>query len=425
MEFRRHGVFGDACHRKGDDMRQNFGDTGDAFILSGGSHFREAKLERVILHRHLKALLHRLEIDENEAPDEDRWLALLVFLNDRFRQFEEERHRLQRSLDIHAREVQSLYKELTLERDKVSSTLACLDSALILLDAQGRPLLISAEGERLLGYTEGELEGKDVFQVLGLESLLPNGGLAALLAQLRPLNVLVQIKTRNGPMDLELELQPLVRERVLTGCLMILQEEVKRPQASASSSQELEVVLAELTEEDLTPVEVLEMAELVSVEEQAPVAVVTNSPEAASGKGKELPLRILLIESDSQASGQMLVHLQELHHEAHLVEDAQEALELYQERPFDAVMCCEQPLSFSGVELCKRLRQDNRGSYPYFILMTPPGARSHAAKALEAGVDAFLTKPFEAVELAVRLKVARGVQSRLSRVYSNLLPSNS
>ena len=78
----------------------------------------------MILHRHLKALLHRLGIEEDQPPDEDRWLALLVLLNDRFRKFEEDRHRLQRSLDVHSREVQSLYKELTEERDKVSSALA-------------------------------------------------------------------------------------------------------------------------------------------------------------------------------------------------------------------------------------------------------------------------------------------------------------
>ncbi len=398
----------------------------------------------MILHRHLKALLHRLGVDENEPPDEDRWLALLVFLNDRFRQFEEERHRLQRSLDIHSREVQSLYKELTLERDKVSSTLACLNTALILLDAQGRPLLISAEGERLLGYSEAELEGKDIFQLLGLEGMLSGGGgLTALLGTLRPMSVPVQIKTRSGFVELELELQPLIRERSLTGCLMLLHEEPAEPPAPVvSTSSELESVLSEITEEDLTPVAeeqpeiepaLLEVAPQATPANpvEAPVALEVRTaaevkevqPAPVEAKPAEPPLRILLVESDNDASLQMLNHLRELKHEVRLVGDAQEALRLYQEKPFDAVMCCENPQSFAGVELCKRLRQDNRGSYPYFILMTPPGARAHAAKALEAGVDAFLNKPFEAVELAVRLKVARGVQSRLSRVYSNLSPS--
>ena len=367
----------------------------------------------MILHRQLKALLHRLGLDEGQPPDEDHWLALLVLLNDRFRQFEEDRHRLQRSLDIHAREVQSLYKELTQERDKVSSTLACVDGALLLLDAQGKPLLVSAEAELRLGYTEHEMEGKEVFPLLGLDRILPEGGLTRLLQGLRPVEVVVPLRTRHGVEETLVRLQPLIRERQLIGCLLQLSDPV---------------VAEESFESDMPAVPGVEEALEVTVEEMVPVVeqhsptVVAAAPKPAP-KPKDRPLQILLVESDPAAAQTMLEQLARLHHEVAHVSDGNLALTAYHERHFDAILCCEEPLGFSGVELCKKLRQDTRGGYPYFILMTPVGARQHATKALEAGVDAFLNKPLEAVELQVRLKVARGVQSRLNRVYSTLIPA--
>ncbi|MBX3169324.1 MAG: response regulator [Candidatus Eremiobacteraeota bacterium] len=354
----------------------------------------------MILHRQLKALLHRLGLDEEQPPDEDHWLALLVLLNDRFRQFEEDRHRLQRSLDIHSREVQSLYQELTQERDKVSSALASVESALILLDAQGKALLISAEGENLIGYAEHELEGKEVFPLLGLDRILPDGGLTRLLQGLRPVEVDVPLRTRHGVEETRLRLQPLIRERQLIGCLMQFSDPAPVPESYEP---------VEATQEELVPVPAL-----LEVEPDPPQA-----PPPA--KPKERPLHVLLIESDGAFAQAMLAQLRELQHEVVHVEEAGEGLKAYYERHFDAILCCEQPKGFAGVELCKKLRQDTRGSYPYFILMTPAAARQNAKQALEAGVDAFLNKPLEPVELQVRLKVARGVQSRLNRAYPTLM----
>ncbi len=361
----------------------------------------------MILHRHLKALLHRLGIEEGHPPDEDRWLALLVLLNDRFRKFEEDRHRLQRSLDVHSREVQTLYKELTDERDKVSSALACLDQALLLLDPQGHPQLLSAEAERLLGWSEGELEGKDVLALLGLDEHLPGHSLTRALQGLRPLHLQLELQCRQGPTLLEVELQPLVRERQLTGCLLLMREPVEE---EASLEPEEPVAAAAATQEDLPA-----------------IAEATPEPpvEAQSAATAPSPLRILIVESEPDSSRQIQEQLESLGHQWVHVSHAEEGLRSYQEAPFDAILCCENPFGYSGVELCKKLRQDSRGGYPYFILMTPPGARQQAAKALEAGVDAFLNKPLDAVELTVRLKVARGVQTRLNRVYSNLMSPKS
>ena len=178
--------------------------------------------------------------------------------------------------------------------------------------------------------------------------------------------------------------------------------------------------VSEVTQEELPPV-------LEAVMEPALVQVARPEPEPPSApaaekeKPRERPLHILLVESDLHFAQSLLEQLH--NHEVVHIMDAAEALKAYYERHFDAILCCEHPQGFQGIDLCKKLRQDTRGGYPYFILMTPPAARQNAKAALEAGVDAFLNKPLEPVELQVRLKVARGVQSRLNRVYSSLIPA--
>lgn len=392
--------------------------------------------ENVILHRHLKALLHRLGIDDEHPPEEDRWLALLVLLNDRFRQFEEEKHRLQRSLDVHSREVQTLYKELTQERDKLNSALSCVDGSLILLDAHGRSQLMSAESETRLGYSEAEVEGKPVLELLGLEQFLPEGGLARLLQGLRPVRMTVPVQTRSGPEEMEVTLQPLIRDRVLIGCLVLFADPPLEDSLETLLSAE---DLVPATTEDLTPaaaaprvIEAEPEPVLVTVEPTKPPPPVRaarvpspSAAKAAAAKPPDTPLRILLVEADLQQARDIRAQLEAMRHQCSHHTDAAAALAEYHKHPFDAVMCSEDPKGFPGVELCRKLRQDSRGSYPYFILMTPPQARQHAAKALEAGVDAFLNKPVESGELTVRLKVARGVQSRLHRVHGNLMPAQA
>jgi CheY-like chemotaxis protein len=142
-----------------------------------------------------------------------------------------------------------------------------------------------------------------------------------------------------------------------------------------------------------------------------------NRPKTAS---KDLPLRVLLVEDEPVSQLVTQSQLGQLGHECTVASDSHEAIRLYQQQPFDAVISSYLMPGMNGIELCRKIRDDARGGYTYFILLTAVERKDEAAKALEAGVDAFLTKPLDPNELAIRLKVARGVQSRLNRVYSEL-----
>jgi DNA-binding response OmpR family regulator len=70
-----------------------------------------------------------------------------------------------------------------------------------------------------------------------------------------------------------------------------------------------------------------------------------------------------------------------------------------------------------GLELCRRVRARKDKPYVYFILLTGtmlgPG---HYAKAMDTGVDDFLTKPLDFDALRIRLRVAERIVTLTERV---------
>jgi putative two-component system response regulator len=65
----------------------------------------------------------------------------------------------------------------------------------------------------------------------------------------------------------------------------------------------------------------------------------------------------------------------------------------------------------NGIELCRRIRAGDFGGYVYFILLTSRSDQPAVLKGLAAGADDFITKPFDAPELLMRLGVGRRILS--------------
>ena len=59
-----------------------------------------------------------------------------------------------------------------------------------------------------------------------------------------------------------------------------------------------------------------------------------------------------------------------------------------------------------GIELCKRIRAQSQEPYLYAILLTGREEREDVVAGLEAGADDYVTKPFDAQELRVRLRAS-------------------
>jgi diguanylate cyclase (GGDEF)-like protein len=62
-----------------------------------------------------------------------------------------------------------------------------------------------------------------------------------------------------------------------------------------------------------------------------------------------------------------------------------------------------------GVELCRRARAAGREPYQYILLLTARTDSEDLVEGMEAGADDYLTKPFKAQELRVRLRAGRRI----------------
>jgi diguanylate cyclase (GGDEF)-like protein len=90
--------------------------------------------------------------------------------------------------------------------------------------------------------------------------------------------------------------------------------------------------------------------------------------------------------------------------------DGIEAWELLQnpDAPRLAVLDWMMP-GLTGVEICRRLRQESRGAYTYVLLLTSRSEKEDLVEGMESGADDYITKPFDNHELKVRLRAGRRI----------------
>jgi diguanylate cyclase (GGDEF)-like protein len=82
-----------------------------------------------------------------------------------------------------------------------------------------------------------------------------------------------------------------------------------------------------------------------------------------------------------------------------------EAMLLFAEHQPDIVITDWVMPDLTGVELCKRIREDFKRPYAYIIILTSNTAKREISAGLSAGADDYLTKPFAPEELRARVEV--------------------
>jgi two-component system, cell cycle response regulator len=132
-------------------------------------------------------------------------------------------------------------------------------------------------------------------------------------------------------------------------------------------------------------------------------------------------MRILLVEDHESTAAALRRNLTALGHQIIAATDGQSAWQMLQQEHIPVVLSDWLMPNMDGLELCRRLRGLAGRPYTYFVLSTVLTGCEDRLEALAAGVDDFLSKPFDTRELVARLEIAR----RLLAVQENLEQKNA
>jgi len=121
-------------------------------------------------------------------------------------------------------------------------------------------------------------------------------------------------------------------------------------------------------------------------------------------------MRALIVEDDPVSRRALKAYLSKADYEVVVATDGLEAWALL-ERP-DAprlVLLDWMMPRMDGIQLCRKIRQRAESFYIYIVMLTARSQRQDILDGLEAGVDDYLTKPFNPQELMVRLRAGRRI----------------
>jgi two-component system cell cycle response regulator len=119
----------------------------------------------------------------------------------------------------------------------------------------------------------------------------------------------------------------------------------------------------------------------------------------------------ILIAEDNPAFLRILDNMvRKWDYEPILVPDGTQAWEILQRAnpPRLAILDWMMP-GLSGVELCRRLREQSKEPYVYVLLLSAKNSRNELVEGMEAGADDYLGKPVDSHELRVRLRAGERI----------------
>jgi len=129
-------------------------------------------------------------------------------------------------------------------------------------------------------------------------------------------------------------------------------------------------------------------------------------------------MKVLIAEDDSISRRILEATLTKWGYDVIIASDGEEAWAVMQdaEAPHLVILDWMMP-GMDGVEVARNVRGLNREGYNYIILLTSKGRKEDIVEGMDAGADDYITKPFVARELKVRLRAAK----RILDLHSELL----
>jgi two-component system cell cycle response regulator len=138
----------------------------------------------------------------------------------------------------------------------------------------------------------------------------------------------------------------------------------------------------------------------------------TEQSFATESESRSSRDRVLIAEDDAMSRKILQSWLENWGYEVTVAEDGATAWKaLQQEQPPELLILDWVMPAIDGMELCRRIRDRQRGPYQYILLVTSRDGKQDVVKGLEAGADDHLTKPLDRNELQARLSVGKRILS--------------
>ncbi len=127
-------------------------------------------------------------------------------------------------------------------------------------------------------------------------------------------------------------------------------------------------------------------------------------------------MRILIVEDDPRIHQSMVEDLRRQHHAVEVVEDGRAGLDFARTDVHDVVLLDILLPGLDGLEICRRLRSARCKAF--ILMITSRDDVRDKVRALDAGADDYLVKPFDLAELSARI---RAVSRRQGHVRQPIL----
>ncbi len=120
--------------------------------------------------------------------------------------------------------------------------------------------------------------------------------------------------------------------------------------------------------------------------------------------------QVLVAEDDAMFRRILRSWLEAWGYHVTIAEDGARAWEILQQEPRPQVIILDWMMpEMNGLDLCRKVREENRHPYQYVLLATARDAKQDMVRGLEAGADDYLTKPFDKSELRARLRACNRI----------------
>jgi DNA-binding response OmpR family regulator len=113
-------------------------------------------------------------------------------------------------------------------------------------------------------------------------------------------------------------------------------------------------------------------------------------------------VRILVVEDDPRIHQSLVEDLRRQHYSVDVAEDGLTGLDFARTAVHDVILLDILLPGLDGLELCRRLRSGKCGAL--ILMVTARGDVGDKVRALDAGADDYIVKPFDLAELSARIR---------------------